>query len=119
MDQITEFSENAFKVHKEVWSYSGMMTDLRRPARYTPSRSIERKGHTVALKATRRWKSSGTRSGECIAIFPDGTRVPMHATRSRNVAPRARVISDRESHAEVNARIRARIGATNERNPDA
>lgn len=35
------------------------------------------------VRANPRWKSSGTRSGECVSIFPDGTRIPFTTTRTR------------------------------------
>ena len=39
------------------------------------------------IRAGARWQGSGTKSGECVSIFPDGSRVPFKATtKTRNVA---------------------------------
>lgn len=57
------------------------------------------------VRASKRWQSSGTRSGECVSIFPDGTRIPFTPTRSRKSTPRTIRISDRA--AELAERNRA------------
>jgi hypothetical protein len=36
------------------------------------------------VRVSERWKGSGTKSGECISIFPDGTRIPFVRTRKPN-----------------------------------
>lgn len=54
-------------------------------------------GAVTALSVGRyseRWKGSGTKSGECVSIFPDGTRVPFVRTRNtQNVAGVVRRVS--------------------------
>lgn len=40
----------------------------------------------ISTRVAPRWKSSGTKSGECVSIFPDGTRIPF--VRTRNTEPR-------------------------------
>lgn len=40
------------------------------------------------IRVSERWKGSGTKSGPCESIFPDGTRIPF--TRTRNTEPRKR-----------------------------
>ena len=40
-----------------------------------------------------RWKGSGTKSGECVSILPDGSRVPFTVTRTRNVTPKPKTVS--------------------------
>ena len=43
------------------------------------------------VRASARWTSSGTRSGECVSIFPDGTKIPFTPTRpERSHATRRR-----------------------------
>lgn len=37
-----------------------------------------------STRVSERWKGSGTKSGECVSIFPDGTRIPFTHTRTRN-----------------------------------
>jgi hypothetical protein len=69
------------------------------------------------MKASKRWKSSGTRSGECVSIFADGTRVPFAATRTPRTR-KPRIVEIRETRVQRDAAIHARIGATNEMNPD-
>lgn len=38
----------------------------------------------TSTRASNRWQSSGTRSGECVSIFPDGTRIPFTPTRRKS-----------------------------------
>ncbi len=41
------------------------------------------------IRVSERWKGSGTKSGECVSIFPDGTRIPFVRTRNtENRKPR-------------------------------
>jgi len=35
----------------------------------------------LSIRAADRWQGSGTKSGECISIFPDGTTIPFTRTR--------------------------------------
>lgn len=44
------------------------------------------------VRVSPRWKSSGTKSGECVSIFPDGTRIPFVRTRSTSPATRLRTV---------------------------
>lgn len=39
-------------------------------------------------RVSTRWQGSGTKSGECVSIFPDGSRVPFvkPSTKTTNVA---------------------------------
>lgn len=43
----------------------------------------------LSTRVAPRWKSSGTKSGECVSIFPDGTRIPFVRTRNAS-EPRKR-----------------------------
>lgn len=36
------------------------------------------------VRVSERWQGSGTKSGECVSIFPDGTRIPFTRTRKPN-----------------------------------
>lgn len=36
---------------------------------------------SLTTRVSERWQGSGTKSGECVSIFPDGSRVPFNATR--------------------------------------
>ena len=56
-------------------------------------------GAVTALsgKVAPRWKSSKTRSGECVSIFPDGTRVPFKVTRTRDNSALNRHIARRNT----------------------
>jgi len=48
-------------------------------------------GAVTALSVGRyseRWKGSGTKSGECVSIFPDGTKLPFTRTRTTNPSTR-------------------------------
>lgn len=63
----------------------------------------------ISPRASERWKSSGTRSGECVSIFPDGTRIPFVRTRKTETPKinRIRAISD----ADIRRRLQ-RIATT-------
>ena len=41
-----------------------------------------------STRASERWQGSGTKSGECVSIFPDGTRIPFVPTRTHTRKPR-------------------------------
>ena len=43
-----------------------------------------------SVRVSERWKGSGTKSGECVSILPDGSRVPFHVTRTRNAQTQTR-----------------------------
>ena len=45
------------------------------------------------VRASETWKTSGTRSGECVSIFPDGTRLPFSAAKSRTRKNRVTVVT--------------------------
>lgn len=45
------------------------------------------------VRVSERWKGSGTRSGECVSIFPDGTRIPFVKTRAHSDTPKPRTVS--------------------------
>ena len=52
-----------------------------------------------------RWKGSGTKSGECVSIFPDGTRIPF--ARTRNAEPRKPTTVSISRAAQTRALIRS------------
>lgn len=37
----------------------------------------------IDQRGSERWKSSNTKNGECVSIFPDGTVLPFSAAKSR------------------------------------
>lgn len=61
----------------------------------------------LSTRASERWKGSGTKSGECVSIFPDGTRIPFTHTRTRTPKVKHTEVSIARARA---ARLRAIAG---------
>lgn len=58
-----------------------------------------------STRVSERWKGSGTKSGECVSIFPDGTRIPF--TRTRNAESRKPTTVSISRAAQTRALIRS------------
>lgn len=57
----------------------------------------------ISPRVSDRWKGSGTKSGECVSIFPDGTRIPFVRTRNTETTRKPRTVTIAQAS---NARIR-------------
>lgn len=49
--------------------------------RVNDSPEVYRMTESRTVRVSKRWNSSGTKSGECVSIFPDGTTIPFVPTR--------------------------------------
>lgn len=75
-------------------------------------------GAVTALdtRASIRWKSSDVHSGECVSIFPDGTRVPFTRTTTRSVTRETTPRTSKVNHSNEYEKRLAQFGADGDSN---